>query len=146
MAKVQYVVPFPDGTSQTKIAPDYVEHSLAVIALMRLRRVLPPLNPDDKDEEPRYHRFQAWQLVATTDTPKRADYLSTHLVYAASTLETHIVPIVAEPYTPSPEKVAAGQRLRHALLGAQAGGSLPPVAEKEDDEEAALASLDVEDL
>ena len=144
MAKVQYVIPFPDGTSTTKITPDYVVHSLAVIARMKLRRILPPLNPDNKDEEVRYHRYEGWVLVATTDTAKRAAYVQEHLVYKASTLETQVIEVAPEPYVPSPEKVAAGLRLREASLNRRSEVAAGPVAERMEFEGTIIDGEDLE--
>lgn len=100
MAKLIYHIPFPDGTSTTKITPDHVLHTHAAVAFMKLRRVLPPLNPDDPNEEPRYHRFKAWVLLGTTDKPGILKDLLEKPFYKESTLETRSVRIEPAPYVP----------------------------------------------
>jgi len=98
MARLVYRVPLPNGKVAEKVTPAYVEHSIAVIALLKLKRRLPPLNPDDKAEEPRYHRHQDWVLIGTTDTQRRADSMAENHGYVSSVVETRFVPVVGEPY------------------------------------------------
>jgi hypothetical protein len=93
----QYTIPLPDGTAATKTTPEWVAHQFAVIGLLKLKSELPPLNPDDKNEEPRFRRYQRWVVCATVTTQAQAERMAANPVYPEATLETRIVPIVAVP-------------------------------------------------
>ena len=96
---LRYLVSFPDGTSASKLTPDWVIHKFAVIGLFKIRRLLPPLDPKNKDEEPRYRRYTRWVILSTTETEARALRKLADPTCPEATLESRVVPIVGVPYT-----------------------------------------------
>lgn len=93
----KYTIPLPDGRTVEKTTPEWVVHTWAVIGLLKLRQLLPPLNPDDKAEEPRYRRFEQWTLLATSERESNAQRMADEPVYPSATLETRVIPITAVP-------------------------------------------------
>ena len=118
----RYEIPLPDGKVAIKTTPDYVVHTWAVIGLLKLKMLLPPLNPDDKDEEPRYRRYQRWVLLATSERESNAKRMAAEPVYPEATLETRVIPIVGVP--------TAGQQSEGlaAYQAAQRGPFVAPTA------------------
>ena len=102
MAKLKYHIPLPNGKTAEKITPDYVIHPFAVIGLLKLKRPLPPLNPDDKNEEPRWHSYQDWVVLNTCATQSQVDRVVANPVYPTATLEIRVIPITGEPFKCKP--------------------------------------------
>jgi len=93
----------PDGTPVRKITHDYIEHTVAVLGLMRLRKPLPKLDPEDKDEEPRYEKTRLWILIGTAESQARAEQLAACQALNGITEEVVYLPIAAKPYIPPPK-------------------------------------------
>lgn len=98
MAKVIYRVQAPDGSQLSQVVGDDPPRTLAVLGLMRLRKPLPKINPDDASEVIRYDRRKAWVLIGTVTDERGAQTLIKCQGYRGITEETRVVPVVAEPY------------------------------------------------
>lgn len=103
--KVIYRVQAPDGTPLFRVTPYHVEHTLAVLGYMRLRKELPKINPKDPDEEPRYERFKQWILIGTAEDEIHAQRLSEIQGYKNVTEEVIFLPVQPEPYFPKKEEL-----------------------------------------
>lgn len=95
MARNRYTCIAPDGTTLECTSPDYVEHTLAVIGLMRLRKPLPKINPDDDTEEVRYDRFRQWIMIGGAKDMQTAQKLADSQVYRNITDEVQFLPVTA---------------------------------------------------
>ena len=96
MAKVIYHVTAPDGTPLSREAGSDTTHTLAVVGLLRLRKPLPKINPDDVNEAVRYDRFKSWVLIGTVADQKSAETLVACQGYRNVTEETRFLPVTAE--------------------------------------------------
>lgn len=99
MARNRYTVTAPDGTSLECTSPDYVEHNVVVIGLMRLRKPLPKVNPDDDQEETRYDRFRSWIMIGGAANEAKAQQLAASQVYKNITDEIKVIPVTATKVT-----------------------------------------------
>jgi hypothetical protein len=95
MARNRYTVTAPDGQILECTSPDYVEHNVVVIGLMRLRKPLPKINPDDEAEETRYDRFRSWIMIGGAENEAKAEKLAATQVYRNITDEIRIIPVTA---------------------------------------------------
>jgi hypothetical protein len=95
MARNRYTVTAPDGQILECTSPDYVEHNVVVIGLMRLRKPLPKINPDDEAEETRYDRFRSWIMIGGAENEAKAEKLAASQVYHNITDEIRIIPVTA---------------------------------------------------
>lgn len=94
MARNRYTCTAPDGTTLECTSPDYVEHAVVLIGLMRLRKALPKINPDDEKEETRYERFKSWIMIGGAPNEAKAQQLAATQGYRGITEETRIIPVV----------------------------------------------------
>lgn len=96
MAKAIYHVTAPDGTPLSREAGSDETHTIAVLGLLRLRKPLPKINPDDPSEETRYNRFKSWVLIGTAADQKAAEILASCQGYRNVTEETRFLPVTVE--------------------------------------------------
>lgn len=101
MARNRYTCIAPDGTSLECTSPDFVEHTVVVIGLMRLRKALPKINPDDDQEEVRYDRFKSWIMIGGAANEAKAHQLAASQVYKNITEEIRIIPVTPIKVTKS---------------------------------------------
>lgn len=94
MARRVYTVTAPDGSILTHTTPDHVDHTVAVIGYMRLRKRLPKINEEDPNEEIQFERFKSWVMIGTSQDQAKAEQLAKVQGYRNVTEEVRYIPVV----------------------------------------------------
>ena len=91
----------PDGQEMKKITGNHIDHSIAVMGYMRLRKALPKVDPKDPKEETRYEHFKQWILIGTVENEVMANRLVGCNGYRGATEQVQFIPLMKQAYTPT---------------------------------------------